>query len=102
MSRRSPLLLLLLLAAPPCPAAAPPPTPRDLHGDPLPPRALARMGTLRLRHAAWCRACAADADGKTAVTLSDEDGISRWDLATGRLLGRATLPISTACSVVAL
>jgi RNA polymerase sigma factor (sigma-70 family) len=61
----------------------------DLHGDPLPPGALARLGTIRWRH----RHSTADLatvfspDGKSVVTAGDGT-LKRWDSATGKLLLR--------------
>ena len=73
--------LLLLVPAPPIRAE----TPRtDDHGDPLPPGAIARLGTLRLRHGgAVC--VVFSPDGKTAI--SGGDGLRAWDVATGKDLG---------------
>jgi len=71
---------LYLLLAPPA-WAEPPRT--DDHGDPLPPGAVARLGTLRLRDGAAC--VAFSPDGKTLV--SGCDGLCAWDVATGKNLG---------------
>src|SRR5262249_19791414 len=79
--------LLLFLPAPPTRAE----TPRtDDHGDPLPPGAVARLGTLRLRHVVRRgsgAACVAfSPDGKTLVSGGDV-GLRAWDVATGKDLG---------------
>jgi WD40 repeat protein len=75
------------------PADPTPPLPRrvearaggtDRHGDPLPPGAIARLGTLRLQHEQGHR-IAYSADGKVLASASDE--IRLWDAATGRELG---------------
>jgi len=54
----------------------------DRYGDPLPPGAVARMGTLRLRHAATTLAFAPD--GKTFATGGADALIRLWDVADGR------------------
>jgi RNA polymerase sigma factor (sigma-70 family) len=61
----------------------------DLHGDPLPAGAIARLGTERLRHhhSTADLATAFSPDGKTVVTGGDGT-LKRWDVATGKLLRR--------------
>jgi RNA polymerase sigma factor (sigma-70 family) len=60
----------------------------DLHGDPLPPGATARLGTIRWRHGTRAGALAFAAGGKEIVTAGP-DGLARvWDAATGRELRR--------------
>jgi WD40 repeat protein len=78
----------------PEPAPAPPvekPPPRvDLHGDPLPPGAVTRLGTLRLRQAGGVSAFAFSHDGKLLATgggLEDE-WLHVWDVETGKLVQR--------------
>jgi WD40 repeat protein len=71
--------------APPVPAAAG----KDLHGDPLPPGALARLGTARQR--ASEASVAVTADGKEVVTVGPDLTVRRFDAATGSL--RATLQL---------
>jgi RNA polymerase sigma factor (sigma-70 family) len=56
---------------------------RDLHGDPLPAGAAARLGTLRFNHGDGLRSLFFLPDGKTV--LSEGDGALRlWDAATGK------------------
>ncbi len=54
----------------------------DAHGDPLPPRALARLGTLRFRHTVQVIDIAFAPDGKSLAAI-DLRGISLWEAATG-------------------
>src|SRR4051812_7190334 len=55
----------------------------DLYGDPLPAGAVARLGSVRLRHAGL-RDFTLLPDGKTAVTVGDDQTVRWWDLDTGR------------------
>src|SRR6516225_8861719 len=62
----------------------------DNYGDPLPEGAVARLGTLRLRHVVRDGSGAAcvvfSPDGKTLVSGGDV-GVCAWDVTTGRGLG---------------
>jgi WD40 repeat protein len=55
----------------------------DLYGDPLPPGAIARLGTLRFRHLGGAQRVAWSPDGKALVSISVSDVI-QWDIATGK------------------
>jgi RNA polymerase sigma factor (sigma-70 family) len=69
---------------PPPAAPAEAPQPRaDLYGDPLPEGAVARLGSLRLRHAGLSSYCFS-ADGKTVVSAGSDRRLRTWDVATGR------------------
>jgi RNA polymerase sigma factor (sigma-70 family) len=60
----------------------------DQYGDPLPPGAVVRVGTIRFRHAEGVRCSVFSPDGKTLIT-GGHDGLLRlWDLATGKELRR--------------
>src|SRR5262249_4899001 len=83
-------LLLAMLAVGARGAAPPASTALDALGDPLPPHALARMGTQRLRHQAfrnYISSVAFSPTGKVLATCGSEV-ICLWDPATGRLLRR--------------
>ncbi len=54
--------------------------------SPLPPRALARLGTSRLRHAHVAASVAYSPDGKTLVSGSHSGPVRVWDAATGKEL----------------
>src|SRR5262245_2968442 len=70
----------------PGPAAAAsaqqPPPGRDRFGDPLPPGAVARFGTVKLRHGADIRGVQFQPDGKRLIAWG-WDGVRVWDVATG-------------------
>src|SRR6266851_3887923 len=60
------------------------PTSADLYGDPLPPGAIARIGTVRFRHGTWIEALAYSPDGRT-IAAGDKDGYIRmWEARTGK------------------
>src|SRR5687767_12340113 len=64
--------------------AAAPFAPRtDRHGDPLPPGAVARLGTTRWRSAGGMRHLVAHPDGKHVLS-SDGQRLAFWELRTGR------------------
>jgi RNA polymerase sigma factor (sigma-70 family) len=71
--------------------AAPEAHPRvDVYGDPLPPGAVARLGTIRFRHEQWAFwQFAISPDGHTIATAGRS--LILWDMATGRPLRRFPL-----------
>jgi WD40 repeat protein len=57
----------------------------DCHGDPLPPGAVARLGTVRLRHGAGVCAAVWSPDGALIATMSRDQTIRVWESGTGKL-----------------
>jgi RNA polymerase sigma factor (sigma-70 family) len=70
---------------PPAPAEALKPG-HDCFGDPLPPGAVARLGTLRFRPGAYVSSLAFTPDGRQLVSHGPFTGIHVWDAATGKEL----------------
>src|SRR5207249_4215687 len=60
----------------------------DRFGDPLPPGAVARLGTVRWRAGHNVVAAVYRPDGKTLLTVSQDYVVSVWEVATGRELRR--------------
>src|SRR2546430_1457672 len=60
----------------------------DLHGDSLPSGAIARVGTVRLRHGGGVTALAFSADGKSLASAGEDNTLSVWDAETGKELQR--------------
>jgi WD40 repeat protein len=60
----------------------------DRHGDPLPPGAVARFGTVRLRQPGGTHFVAFSPDRKLLASLGNGSAISLWDVASGKLFGR--------------
>ncbi|MGE3807659.1 MAG: sigma-70 family RNA polymerase sigma factor, partial [Gemmataceae bacterium] len=61
----------------------------DLHGDPLPPQAIARLGTQRFRHEGGLRAVAIAPDGKIIASGANVDeSVRLWDIASGKQVAR--------------
>ena len=61
----------------------------DLYGDPLPSRADARMGTLRLRHENLISSVAFSPDARTIATVSKyapDTAVRLWDVAGGKAI----------------
>jgi WD40 repeat protein len=92
------LLICLSLRGEPLAAGGKAETPRDkkprtdLYGDPLPPGALARMGTARFRHALGVRFLTFSPDGKTVASVGRPSSVGYlWEAASGKELRRFEL-----------
>jgi WD40 repeat protein len=86
-----PLLRTAPAAAPPNAVAA---AEKDLYGDPLPPQAIARLGTIRFRLPeqpfGTPFALCFSRDGKTLLSAGDR-ALRFWDASTGRPLGQVSI-----------
>ncbi len=60
--------------------------------EPLPPGAVARIGTTRFRQSSWHKRVFFTADGKTLIHTEDGRTIHYWDVATGRKIDQVEIP----------
>jgi WD40 repeat protein len=81
------MMTALICAAPPALGQTPL---VDAHGDALPPGAVARLGTLRLRHAGIVTCVAYSPDGSLLASSGQDAVIRLWDPATGKEVRRIT------------
>ncbi len=70
----------------------------DRYGDPLPKKAILRLGTRRLRHRGRPYCVAFSPDGRTMATCGDSEnqGVSLWGVRSGRLIRQLPLCRTTA------
>src|SRR5262245_61373152 len=92
MSRSRLLALCLITIAADDPAIAQPPASFDLAGDPLPPGAVARIGTTRYRVRGWHQQVFFSADGKTVLAKGEQSVLKFFDTETGKEVGEIKDP----------
>src|SRR3954452_2687503 len=64
------------------------PAAKDRHGDPLPPGALTRLGTVRFRHDSSIVFAAFLPDGKRVVSVSGDGVACVWEFPSGKQIRR--------------
>lgn len=94
-------LFYVALVALAMPAASPPRAFVDALGDPLPPGAVARYGTVRLRHHDGVHWLGFTSDGKRLVSAGGHE-LRLWDVTTGKRLAKRPIPLYSGGGDVAL
>ncbi len=97
----APLLVLGLLPVSVTAQGGTPPA-LDAHGDPLPPGAVARLGTIRLAHPGGLTALAFSTDGKRLASGGPDRIVRVWEVTSGRLALRLASHADAICAVVFL
>lgn len=88
--RRLAIVTVFIGLSPIADSAESPQPRRDRYGDPLPPRAIARLGTVRFRGVRG--SLTFSPDGKWLACRTTEGGVVLWETATGRAIRRFTAP----------
>src|SRR5689334_5204869 len=68
----------------------------DRHGDPLPEGALARLGTIRLRHPGLIQSVSLSPNGKLVASAGGK-AVRLWDVASGKLIREHLLKGGARC-----
>ena len=87
-------------ASEPKPAPEAKPGRTDLFGDPLPAGAIARLGTVRLRHEGGVDAVVFSPDGKTLASASEDKTVRLWEVAGGKEIRQLRGHQDRVCRVV--
>jgi RNA polymerase sigma factor (sigma-70 family) len=64
----------------------------DRYGDPLPPGALVRLGTVRFRPGSQVCAVAFSPDGRSLLSSGEDHKLCIWDIPTGKMLRQLAVP----------
>src|SRR5207249_2052756 len=64
----------------------------DAYGDPLPPGAVGRLGSVRFRHGATISYLAYSADGKKLASFGHDEFFRVWEASTGKKLWEVDSP----------
>jgi WD40 repeat protein len=72
--------VLILLTSRKCTSAA------DVYGDPLPPGAISRLGTVRYRHSGWYKRVFFLPDNETIVVGTRDNTVRAWNARSGKMV----------------
>src|SRR5947209_18410358 len=93
------LLGTVLLSGLPVDGGQTQPVARDVHGDPLPSGAVARLGTVRFRHETAVVFAAFLPGGKAVLSVSQDGVLCAWELPSGTEIRRVEMLAGTAATV---